>query len=263
MIINKYSAVICAALLTALALPVSAEERGNPIAGEEFTADNYVRDAYEAANQGVEVVFPYQTNNIYQIYLQEGYITDIRLERGETIKYVGGGDTTRWIIDTSTTGSNFNKVSHVFIKPVQRGISTNIVINTDRRVYQLTLISGSNYNPMVSWLYPVSESEAFSQKKIKEYSTLNAGKLNFEYEISNDKYKWAPAMVFNSDNKTYIKMKPDIVNSELPAFFVLDDENKMTLVSYRYVKGYIVVDRLFDKAVLLLGKKKVKITRSN
>lgn len=70
-------------------------------------------------------------------------------------------------------------------------------------------------------------------------------------------------MVFNSDNKTYIKMKPDIVNSELPAFFVLDDENKMTLVSYRYVKGYIVVDRLFDKAVLLLGKKKVKITRSN
>ena len=33
MIINKYSAVICAALLTALALPVSAEERGNPIAG--------------------------------------------------------------------------------------------------------------------------------------------------------------------------------------------------------------------------------------
>lgn len=148
---RKLTALLCA-LSVAACVPAFAEERGNPVAGEEFTAENYVQDAYDAANQGVEVVFPYQTNNIYQIYLQEGYITDIRLEQGESIKYVGGGDTTRWIIDTSTTGSNFNKVSHVFIKPVQRGISTNIVINTDRRVYQLTLISGSNYNPMVSWL---------------------------------------------------------------------------------------------------------------
>lgn len=257
---RKLTALLCA-LSVAACVPAFAEERGNPVAGEEFTAENYVQDAYDAANQGVEVVFPYQTNNIYQIYLQEGYITDIRLEQGESIKYVGGGDTTRWIIDTSTTGSNFNKVSHVFIKPVQRGISTNIVINTDRRVYQLTLISGNNYNPMVSWLYPKSEKEVFSQKKIKDYSTINAGNLNFEYKISNKDLKWAPAMVFNSDNKTYIKMKPDIVNSELPAFFVLDDENKMTLVSYRYLKGYIVVDRLFDKAVLLLGKKQVKIQR--
>ena len=56
-------------------------------------------------------------------------------------------------------------------------------------------------------------------------------------------------------------MKEDIVNSELPAFFVLDDDNKMTLVSYRFVKGYMVVDRLFDKGILLLGDKKVVISK--
>ena len=75
---RKLTALLCA-LSVAACVPAFAEERGNPVAGEEFTAENYVQDAYDAANQGVEVVFPYQTNNIYQIYLQEGYITDIRL----------------------------------------------------------------------------------------------------------------------------------------------------------------------------------------
>jgi hypothetical protein len=54
-------------------------------------------------------------------------------------------------------------------------------------------------------------------------------------------------------------MKEDIVNTELPAFFVLDDEDKPILVSYRFVDGYFIIDRLVDKAVLVSGKKKVKI----
>lgn len=250
----------CSLLIFTGVHAAEAEERGTPIVGYE-SGDNYTQDAYDAANRGIEVSFIYQPQQLYQIYLQEGYITDIVLEKGEKINYIGGGDTTRWIIDTSSSGSSINKISHIFIKPIQRGISTNLIINTDRRTYQLTLISGSFYNPIVSWRFPKSDQEVYQSKKISEYSNINPNKLNFRYSISNDEYKWAPAMVFDSGIKTYIKMKPDIINSELPAFFVLDDENRMTLVSYRYVKGYIVVDRLFDKAVLLLGNKKVKIKR--
>lgn len=239
-----------------------AEEAAYPVAGSDYNAASYVQDAYEAANQGIEVSFIYQKDQVYQIYLQEGYITDIVLEKGEAIKYIGGGDTERWKIDTSSSGTNINQINHVFIKPVQRGISTNLIINTNKRTYQLFLVSGSSFNPIVKWRYPKSDYDVISEKKITEYSNINPNKMNFQYRISNRKYKWSPAMVFDSGTKTYIKMKPEIINSELPAFFVLDDENKMTLVSYRYIKGYIVVDRLFDEAVLVLGKKKVKIKRS-
>lgn len=260
-LLKKFLVVSCC--LGAL-VPVQygyCEERGNPLAGEEFIADSYVQDALDAANKGVEVVFPYIPHQVYQIYLQEGFVTDIKLAPNEMLKYVGGGDTLRWKIDTSTTGSMADRVTHIFVKPTQRGISTNLIINTDKRTYQLMLISGESFNPMVSWILPKSDAEIYKEKKIKTYSTINPRKLDFEYKVSDREPKWAPAMVFSSENKTYLKMKPDIRNTELPAFFVLDDENKMTLVSYRFVKGYLVVDRLFDKAVLIQGKKKIKITR--
>lgn len=259
--LNKVLTISCCVGMLFSAQHGFCEERGNPIAGEEFTAESYVQDALDAANKGVEVVFPYIPHQVYQIYLQEGFITDIKLSKNEVLKYVGGGDTTRWKIDTSTTGGMADRVTHIFVKPTQRGISTNLIINTDKRTYQLLLISGNNFNPMVSWMLPKSDAEVFKEKKVKTYSTINPRKMDFEYKISNRDLKWSPALVFNTDNKTYLKMKPDIKNTELPAFFVLDDEDKMTLVSYRFVKGYLVVDRLFDKAVLIQGKKKIKITK--
>lgn len=258
---KKYLIAACCAASLLTPQAAYCEERGNPLAGEEITAEAYVQDAYDAANRGVEVVFPYVPHQVYQIYLQEGFVTDIRLEQNETLKYVGGGDTIRWKIDTSTTGTMANRVTHIFVKPTQRGISTNLIINTDRRTYQLLLVSGDSFNPIVSWILPKSDTELLKEKRIKSYSTINPRKLDFNYKISDKDLKWAPAQVFSSENKTYLKMKPDIANTELPAFFVLDDENKMTLVSYRFVKGYLVVDRLFDKAVLIQGKKKIKITR--
>lgn len=239
-----------------------AEERAVPLAGEDHSVQGYVQDALEAANKGVEVIFPYAEGSVYQIYLQQGFVTDIKLAAGENLKYVGAGDTSRWVIDTSAAGGPGRKTTHIFIKPTQQGISTNLVINTDRHVYQLLLVSGSYFNPVVSWSFPKSALEIRDEEIISDYSTISSGKMDFGYKISNTKYKWAPELIFNSETKTYLKMRAEIVNSELPAFFILDDDNKKTLVTYRFVKGYMVVDRLFDKAVLLLGKKKIYIRKT-
>lgn len=258
---NLLMAALCCLSIT-LPVAVSADERANPLAGEEFTADNYVQDAFDAANKGVEVVFPYVPENIYKIYLQQGFVTDIKLEANESLKYVGAGDTTRWMIDTSTTGNVGSKRTHIFIKPTQQGLSTNLVINTSKRVYQLLLISGNSFNPIVSWSYPKSQTQVRREALIATYSDINSKDMDFRFKISNHKYLWSPELAFQSNNKTYLKMRSDIVNSELPAFFILDDDNNMLLTSYRFVKGYMVIDRLFDKGVLLLGKKKVTITKT-
>lgn len=258
---NRFITAAFALCLLISPMAAHGEERANPLAGEEFTAESYVKDALEAANKGVEVVFPYTSDNVYQIYLQQGFLTDIRLEPNETLKYVGAGDTTRWVIDTSSTGPTGSKTTHIFIKPTQQGISTNLVINTSKRIYQLLLISGNSFNPVVSWSFPKNSRQLHNEQVTKTYSTINPRNLEFTFNISNKKYKWSPAVVFSTANKTYMRMKEDIVNSELPAFFVLDDDNKMTLVSYRFVKGYMVVDRLFDKGILLLGDKKVVISK--
>lgn len=229
------------------------------MAGGEMAGHEYVRDAFEAANKGVEVVFPFVEHNIFKIYTQEGFITDIRLEPNEVIKYVGGGDTLRWKIDTAESGGFGSFVSHIFIKPLMPGISTNLIINTDRRVYQLLVESGYMYNPIVSWVVPKTEPQKVYEKKVKNYSAIDPLSMNFTYKISDKSLKWAPESVFRTKNKTYFKMKPDIVNSELPAFFEIDDEGKRVLVSFRYTNGYFVVDKLIDKGVFVLGKKQVKV----
>lgn len=261
MLKNIVITLSCLSILGVFPSAVSAEERGNPLAGEEFTAEEYVMDAFDAANRGVEVVFPYTPNHIYQIYLQEGFITDIKLPPGESLKYVGAGDTSRWIIDTSTIGSAGSKATHIFIKPIQRGISTNLVINTDKHIYQLTLISGSSYNPIVSWQLPKSAETIRQEDVIKTYNSINPKTMNFRYTFNHKNYSWAPALVFNTESKTYLKMRPEISNNELPVFYILDSNNKLTLVPYRFIKGYIIIDRLFDKAALILGKEKIIIKR--
>lgn len=231
-----------------------------PVAGHEVSPPEFVRDAFEAANKGVEVVFPYIPHNVFKIYTQEGFVTDIGLEPGEVLKYVGGGDTLRWKIDIAEAGSYSEKRMHIFVKPLQAAISTNLVINTDRRVYQLIIESGNLYNPMVRWTFPKSDIEKLNEKKIKSYSNINPALMKFGYKISDKSVKWAPENAFRSGTKTYFKMKADIVNSELPTFFVLDDEDKPILVSYRYLNGYFIVDRLVDKGVFVLGKKQIKIS---
>lgn len=255
-----YLFCLCLGLST---ITCNAENRGNPLAGEEFTAESYVLDALDAANKGIEVVFPYVADNVYQIYLQQGFVTDIKLSPNETLKYVGAGDTSRWLIDTSSIGTPSNKITHIYVKPTQQGISTNLIINTDKRVYQLLLISGYNFNPIVSWSFPKTSAQLHEDKLNKTYASIDPNKMDFRYKISTRKYNWSPELIFNTEHKTYLKMKAAITNSELPAFFILDDDKKMTLVSYRFVKGYMVIDRLFEKAVLLLGKQKVYIVRKD
>lgn len=237
----------------------AGEFPAHPVAGSEITAESYVEDAYDAANVGVEVRFPYMKEHLYKIYLQEGFITDIKLGKDERIRYVGGGDTVRWKIDNVTVGEGSEAEAHLFIKPLKNGLSTNIVINTDKRMYQLILESGYGYNPMVSWTYPKSDIDVMAEERHADYATIDPSSLKFGYSISDRKYKWSPEDVFRSDRKTYLKMKSEITDTELPAFFALDDDGKPILVSYRFVDGYFIIDRLVDEGLLVSGRKKVKI----
>lgn len=262
---KKYFKIL--ALSIALGLPTINSEASAiyedpplPLAGSEIGGGDYVRDAFEAANKGVEVVFSYVPQNVYKVYTQEGFITDIRLEPNEVIKYIGGGDTLRWMIDNADSGRSSLSSSHIFVKPLEQGISTNLIINTDRRVYQLLLVSGHMYNPVVSWIFPKTEAERQYQRIVKNYAEIDPLSMNFRYKISDKSYKWAPDSVFRTENKTYFKMKSDIANSELPTFFEIDDEGKLVMVSFRYLNGYFVVDKLIDKGVFILGKKQVKVS---
>lgn len=240
----------------------------NPVAGDIFSNGDFIMDAFDAAAYGAEIRFPYMSDKVYKIYTQPGFVTDIVLEKNEKITYVGGGDTARWKVDTSAVGSPYESYCHLYVKPLADGITTDLIINTDKRVYRLMVTSGTRYNAVVRWLY--DETVGGSQKEMgmvpsgdgtENSGGVNPAEIDFNFKIDEPELGWAPASVFRSGRKTYIKMKPEIIDYDLPSFFEVDDEGKLNIVGFRYVNGTFVIDKFFKTGVLLAGKKgKIKIT---
>ncbi|MDR1515609.1 MAG: TrbG/VirB9 family P-type conjugative transfer protein, partial [Synergistaceae bacterium] len=100
------------------------------------------------------------------------YVTDVILQPGEAVTGVHPGDAVRWVFVPSKSGTGDAEQIHVLIKPLAADISTNIVINTDRRTYLLDLISSAkDFMPSVSFSYPddsVKAWDAFIAEKKKE-----------------------------------------------------------------------------------------------
>ena len=211
------------------------------------------------AVQKVSTVFSYYKNNIYEIYTKPNYLTTIRLDKGEEINLIGGGDTERWLLEQAKGGED-NR-NYVYIKPVESGLKTNLVINTNKKTYYLNIESTeSMYNPLVEWIYPYDEKIAvFKSEQINE--KLEAGSvenLNFEYRITENIYSWTPKEVFDDGIKTYLIMKKQMFSAEAPVFYVKDGKD-LNLVNYRIKDNKIIIDRIFKEGVLKLGKKSIKI----
>ena len=67
-------------------------------------------------------VYPWSQGALYQVYAAPGQITDIALEPGESLTGAGpiaAGDTARWIIGDTTSGSGDAAQVHILVKPTR------------------------------------------------------------------------------------------------------------------------------------------------
>lgn len=219
-------------------------------------------------------LYPYSEGALFQVYAKPGQVTDIALQEGETLVGPGpvaAGDTVRWMIGDTLSGSGTNQRVHILVKPTRPDISTNLVINTDRRTYHLELRANPRvYMASVSWTYP--QDELIALRKAGEEAARTAPvangfsieSLNFDYRISGDKPGWRPLRVFDDGQRTLVEFPPDIARGEMPPFFVIGADGAAELVNYRVKGRYLIVDRLFRTAELRLGggrrQVRVKIT---
>jgi len=100
-------------------------------------------------------VYPYSEGALYRLYAAPEQISDIALEPGEQLTAVSAGDTVRWVIGDTTSGTGESKRVHVLVKPFAPGLRTNLIITTDRRFYHLQLESTVRTSmAAISWTYP-------------------------------------------------------------------------------------------------------------
>lgn len=257
-------------------LPAAPAESADPRARIE-AANNAARiqpsrGGYVNAVQ----IFPFTEGALYQLYGAPGQITDIALQAGEQLAGTGpvaAGDTVRWIIGDTESGSGATKRVHILVKPSRPDLVTNLVINTDRRTYHLEMRSAEHtYMASVSWAYPEDQLIAL-RKQASEAQTsqpvasgVDVDALNFRYRIDGDNAAWRPIRAFDDGRQVFVEFPAGIGQGEMPPIWIIGAEGGAELVNYRVRGRFMVVDRLFAAAELRLGGKKqekVRIVRSD
>ncbi len=222
-------------------------------------------------------VYPFADGALYQVYGAPGQVTDIALQEGEQLVGSGpvaAGDTVRWVIGDTESGTATAKKVHILVKPTRPELITNLVINTDRRTYHLELRSTERtYMASVSWIYPQDElialrrRSALADAAAPVESALDINSLRFRYSIEGDNPPWRPLRAFDDSKKVYIEFPGGIGQGEMPPLFIVGPEGKTSeLVNYRVRGNHMIVDRLFAAAELRLGdggsERRVRIVRT-
>lgn len=208
------------------------------------------------------------------------HVCDIALQPGETVVDIRAGDSNRWLIERSASGSESGIIEHVAVKPADTGLTTNLRIYTDRRTYGITLKSSlAGFMPAVSFIYPEDIGYA-AEGSVKEAKELLAAKqskadkdsqkveaertaavspdsLDFEYEFSGDEELF-PLRVFNDGRQTYIRLGNNMPDGRLPALAAVSDggwfeDDGVTVLNYRLRNGSFVADGVPSHLRLMSG----------
>lgn len=213
-------------------------------------------------------VYPYTEGALYRLYAAPERVTDIALQPGEALIAVSAGDTVRWIIGDTSSGTGEASRVHVLVKPVAAGLTTNLVITTDRRAYHLLLESTpQTAMASLSWTYPQDQLRALQRRNSQAAATqqvatgLSLENLHFRYAITGDNPPWRPQRVFDDGDKVYIEFPDRLDQGEAPPLFVIGAQGEAQLVNYRVRGRHYIVDRLFAAAELRLGSEPQQLVR--
>lgn len=244
--------------------PEPADERVRVSQANQEARIAPTREGYVNAIQ----VWPYTDGALYQVYASVGRVTVIALQPGEELVTVAAGDTVRWIVGDTSSGSGADLRVNVLVKPIRSGLKTNLVITTSRRTYLLELTSTEKaWMASVSWGYPKDRMLALQRQANAASAAapvdvgLSLENIRFRYTISGSNPPWKPLRAFDDGEKVYIQFPGGIAQGELPPLFVIGAEGDGQLVNYRFRSPYYIVDRLFGAAELRLGADKGDVVR--
>ncbi len=177
------------------------------------------------------------------------YVCDVTLESGESVLNVAIGDSVRWIIAPGESGAS-GATPHVFIKPTEAGLSTNLVITTSKRVYNIALKSSAKADsPRISFWYPEDAAAAQAQRAAAEQQRqadaasqlplLPPDKLDYGYRIVGAP-EIMPQRVYSDGVHTFIEYA--MLPTDLPVLYAITRQGSEQIVNYRLRDNVFVVD---------------------
>ncbi len=214
------------------------------------------------------MTYDYMPGSLYTIYTAPMRITDIALAPGEKLVSEAAGDTLRWQIAQTYSGTGDSLTQHILVKPSQSDLTNTMVITTDQRVYHLVLQStDQSYMASVQWNYPGNNNlvsypsdlpSPGADPNTSSSPDVDLTNLDFNYHIALTKGSgqpaWYPTRVFNDGKQMFIQLPPNYSTSQLPVVYVMDENgNYATMVNWRYRAPYIIIDVIAPSVRLQSG----------
>lgn len=235
---------------------------------EYSTIEPAISKGYKQSKNNVNTTYFYHENDSFKIITRVGYITTIVLNPDEQLIHAEVGDATRWSIQTYYTGTSKGMAPAISIKPFVPELRTNLVLSTDKRMYNLMLEANMNtYSPVVAFEYPQEIELANAKKNFmkSQERKVNLNNISFDYTWKkNNKVPFTPETVYDDGETTYILMPEKVKVTQIPTLFIRDEQTgEAVSVRHRYDPNtrLYTVDRLIEQAILKYGNWEVLIKR--
>lgn len=211
----------------------------------------------------------------------------IELQAGEHLESQPQiGDSRRWEITPVLSGSGLDETPLLIVKPIEAGLETDLIVSTDRRTYVIRLISDpTRFVSRLAFQYPGDTAQKWAAFEMRQSEARRDAETIAEARREKDRkagvvpmaenaldnlyldYKlkgseaFRPEHVFDDGQHTYLIYPNDGRFRELPTLLIVSN-GKSELVNFRVDGSRYIVDRLFDKAILVVGvgKKQTRVT---
>jgi type IV secretion system protein VirB9 len=194
--------------------------------------------------------------------------TIIALEPGERFTSITSGDPKNLSYMVAVAGAATGvEIQHVLVKPAAPKMSTNLVIVTDKRVYNILIVVGARgeVTRNVSFWYPqqmlASVNNSIDKKNdiamnAEKMPQLNLANANFNYKLDYDSWSkpsWYPVRVFDDGKRTWIELPQGTDSKNIPTVLIQTDSGQDTKYQQSYYSPYILIEGVFGQAKLISG----------
>lgn len=222
--------ILAASTVALLALPGASLAEARPKAGSRDSRVTYAQ---------------YADGQVYDIQTRIRNITLIELGPGEQIRSVAAGDLESFKIEKLEGPNVFT------IKPVVQGASTNVTVETNRRLYFLQVSEGRGTpNWVVKFSVPGEGRTARQAPVVRPLPEAPLKKMRYAVSRTTRRIAFAPIGISDDGQKTYFQIPS---GAPMPAVFRADDEGLEYAVNSKTEGSVITVSGRSERWVLRYG----------
>lgn len=194
----------------------------------------------------------YDPAQIVQLQGAPGYQLTVQLSPDEQVQNVAVGDSGAWQVSVNRAGD------HLFVKPLQAEVATNMTVITSVRVYNFELTPLFGPTPDMAWTvrfrYPAPPAEAADS----EFVDVSAARRRMSrYRVRGDRLV-RPSSVTDDGTHTYVRWPAD---APIPAVFEIGAGGEERLVNGAMRGDELVIDGVPGRLRLRIDRHVARVDR--